>query len=121
MLEDGSVQIYSRNLENTTAKYPDIAARMAGALKPGVKSVVLDCEAQAWDAERRVFLPFQVLTTRKRKDVRAEDVKVQVWLPTALLRGSVCRCDSCEVHDLHAEQHARACGTQLHAHAAPHC
>ena len=77
VLEDGTVQIYSRNLENTTAKYPDIAARMADALQPGVTSVVLDCEAQAWDAEHKVFLPFQVLTTRKRKDVKAEDVTVQ--------------------------------------------
>ena len=69
--------IYSRNLENTTSKYPDIAGRMAAALKPGVSSIVLDCEAQAWDAERKIFLPFQVLTTRKRKDVKAEDVTVQ--------------------------------------------
>ena len=84
VLEDGSVQIYSRNLENTTAKYPDIVARMATALAPGTRSVVLDCEAQAWDPEKRVFLPFQVLTTRKRKDVKEEDVTVQArrlqWL-----------------------------------------
>lgn len=77
VLEDGSVQIYSRNLENTTAKYPDIVARMATALAPGTKSIVLDCEAQAWDPEKKVFLPFQVLTTRKRKDVKEEDVTVQ--------------------------------------------
>lgn len=80
VLEDGSVQVYSRNLENTTSKYPDIVERMPGALAAGTRSVVLDCEAQAWDPERRVFLPFQVLTTRKRKDVRSEDVKVQIVL-----------------------------------------
>lgn len=51
---------------------------MKQALAPGVRSIVLDCEAQAWDSERKVFLPFQVLTTRKRKDVKEEDVKVQV-------------------------------------------
>eukprot|EP00892_Ulva_mutabilis_P007850 jgi/Ulvmu1/5437/UM222_0001.1 len=80
VLEDGSVHIYSRNLENTTSKYPDVVARMRQALAPGVRSIVLDCEAQAWDSERKVFLPFQVLTTRKRKDVKEEDVKVQVVL-----------------------------------------
>ena len=78
VLEDGSVHIYSRNLENTTSKYPDIVGRMRQALVPGIRSIVLDCEAQAWDSERNVFLPFQVLTTRKRKDVKEEDVKVQV-------------------------------------------
>lgn len=78
MLRDGSVHIYSRNLENTTSKYPDVVGRMKQALAPGVRSIVLDCEAQAWDSERKVFLPFQVLTTRKRKDVKEEDVKVQV-------------------------------------------
>ena len=28
VLEDGSVQVYSRNSENNTSKYPDIIARM---------------------------------------------------------------------------------------------
>jgi DNA ligase 1 len=78
VLEDGSVHLYSRNLEDTTKKYPDIVARMAAALAPGVRSVVLDCEVQGWDADRQVFLPFQILSTRKRKDVKEEDVKVQV-------------------------------------------
>jgi DNA ligase 1 len=80
--EDGTVQVYSRNLENTTSKYPDIVARMPQAMAPGVKSVVLDGEVQAWDTEKKVFLPFQVLTTRKRKDVAEEQIKVQVLLQT---------------------------------------
>lgn len=76
--EDGTVHVYSRNLENTTSKYPDIIARMPQAMAPGVKSVVLDGEVQAWDTEKKVFLPFQVLTTRKRKDVAEDQIKVQV-------------------------------------------
>lgn len=76
--EDGTVHVYSRNLENTTSKYPDIVARMPQAMAPGVKSVVLDGEVQAWDTEKKVFLPFQVLTTRKRKDVTEDQIKVQV-------------------------------------------
>lgn len=76
--EDGAVHVYSRNLENTTSKYPDIVARVPQAMAPGVKSVVLDGEVQAWDTEKKVFLPFQVLTTRKRKDVAEDQIKVQV-------------------------------------------
>lgn len=76
--EDGTVHVYSRNLENTTSKYPDVVARMKEAMAPGVKSVVLDGEVQAWDTEKKVFLPFQVLTTRKRKDVAEDQIKVQV-------------------------------------------
>jgi DNA ligase-1 len=60
VLEDGSVAIYSRNAENNTAKYPDIVARLPLQLKPGIKSIVLDSEAVAWDREAKKILPFQV-------------------------------------------------------------
>ncbi|KAI3374659.1 hypothetical protein L3Q82_021236, partial [Scortum barcoo] len=43
-----------------------------------VVSCILDSEAVAWDPERKQIQPFQVLTTRKRKDVDASDIKVQV-------------------------------------------
>lgn len=39
---------------------------------------MLDCETVAWDKETKKVLPFQQLMTRKRKDVKAEDVKVKV-------------------------------------------
>ena len=42
-------------------KYPDIAASVPGLVKPGVKSVVLDCEAVAFERETGKILPFQVL------------------------------------------------------------
>lgn len=96
-LENGQVLVYSRNSENLTDKYPDLLDRLkavrclctvlriyagcadngsgahrldtsvAQAAKPGVQSFILDCEAVAWDREERHILPFQVLSTRKRK------------------------------------------------------
>ncbi len=76
--EDGTVQVYSRNSENNTGKYPDIIALFPGALAPGVKSVVLDAEAVAYDPVAGKILPFQILSTRARKDVSIENIKVNV-------------------------------------------
>ncbi len=80
MLENGDVRVFSRNLEDNTTKYPDIVSTFKAHLKPGVRSVVLDAEAVAYDREAHKILPFQVLSTRAKKGVSAEDVKVQVCL-----------------------------------------
>ena len=61
------MHVYSRNSEDNTTKYPDIIARMPRALKEGVVSCVIDAEAVAWDTEQQQTLPFQILSTRKRK------------------------------------------------------
>ena len=74
----GLASIFSRNSEDLSKKYPDILARLDTWVKPGTKSFVLDCETVAWDLEKKKVLPFQQLMTRKRKDVKAEDVKVKV-------------------------------------------
>nr|KAJ3422714.1 tRNA ligase [Polyrhizophydium stewartii] len=79
-LENGTVVIYSRNSENLSGKYPDIIERIPNVPKPGVKSFVLDCEAVAWDVKKQCILPFQVLSTRKRKDVQTTDIQVQVCI-----------------------------------------
>ncbi|XP_014240559.1 DNA ligase 1 isoform X2 [Cimex lectularius] len=75
---DGKVSIYSRNQENNTSKYPDIISRLKSAVKEGVESFILDTEAVAWDLETKKIRPFQVLTTRKRKDADESEIKVQV-------------------------------------------
>ncbi|KAH8696075.1 putative DNA ligase Cdc9 [Talaromyces proteolyticus] len=74
----GLSSIFSRNSEDLSKKYPDILAKLDRWIKPGVSSFVLDCETVAWDLETKKVLPFQQLMTRKRKDVKAEDVKVKV-------------------------------------------
>lgn len=67
LLEDGQVMVYSRNQEDNTSKYPDIIARMPASRKSHVRSAVIDSEAVAWDVDKKQILPFQVLSTRKRK------------------------------------------------------
>eukprot|EP00210_Caulerpa_lentillifera_P002984 g2849.t1 len=80
VLSDGRIFVYSRNFENLTPKYPDIVKRMPQFLKEGVESVVLDCESVAYDQQNQKILPFQALSTRARKDIKVEDIKVNICL-----------------------------------------
>lgn len=82
VMESGDIHVYLRNLENMTERYPDLISAMKGFLKPGklVSLLILDAEVVAWDREQEKILPFQVLTTRKRKAVKLEDVKVQICI-----------------------------------------
>lgn len=75
---DGVAAIFSRNSEDLSKKYPDILARLDAWVKADTKSFVLDCETVAWDMVEKKVLPFQQLMTRKKKDVKIEDVKVKV-------------------------------------------
>ncbi|XP_064237169.1 DNA ligase 1 isoform X3 [Aotus nancymaae] len=79
-LESGEVKIFSRNQEDNTGKYPDIISRIPKIKLPSVTSFILDTEAVAWDREKQQIQPFQVLTTRKRKEVDASEIQVQVCL-----------------------------------------
>ncbi|VDK40785.1 unnamed protein product [Taenia asiatica] len=104
LLLDGSVRVYSRNQEDTTSKYPDIVNTLVANVLQNIKltdevskllssidataheanssvtTFILDSEAVAWDVDAAQILPFQVLSTRKRKDVHEEDVKVRVCI-----------------------------------------
>lgn len=75
---DGVASIFSRNSEDLSKKYPDILAKLHTWVKEDTKSFVLDCETVAWDTVEKKVLPFQQLMTRKKKDVKIEDVKVKV-------------------------------------------
>lgn len=76
--EDGTINIYSRNMENNTTKFPDIISRIKATKKDSVVSCIMDSEVVAWDSERKQILPFQILSTRKRKDANEDDIKVKV-------------------------------------------
>ena len=76
LLEDGTVKIFSRNSLDDTEKYPDLAQCIHTAKVPGITSCVIDAEVVAWDREKACILPFQVLSTRKRK-VEAGDEENQ--------------------------------------------
>lgn len=74
----GLCAIFSRNSEDLSKKYPDVLAKLGHWIKDDTKSFVMDCETVAWDLVNKKVLPFQQLMTRKRKDVKTEDIKVQV-------------------------------------------
>lgn len=74
----GVASIFSRNSEDLSKKYPDVLEKLHTWVKEGTKSFVLDCETVAWDMAEKKVLPFQQLMTRKKKDVKTEDVKVKV-------------------------------------------
>lgn len=78
MEESGKIHVYSRNQEDNTSKYPDIAENIGSCVRPGVSSFVADAEIVAWDVEAKSILPFQVLTTRKRKNAGDSEIKVKV-------------------------------------------
>ncbi|KAK4701184.1 DNA ligase 1, partial [Phenoliferia sp. Uapishka_3] len=79
-LENGAIKVFSRNSEDMSVKYPDIVVQLPKCIKEGTKSFVIDAEAVAWDKETERLLPFQELSRRKRKDVKAEDITVKVHL-----------------------------------------
>ncbi len=60
-----SVRIFSRNLEETTGMFPELA-REARALL-GRRTAIFEGEALGYDAENDSYHPFQVTITRKRK------------------------------------------------------
>ncbi|KAK7345957.1 hypothetical protein VNO80_20470 [Phaseolus coccineus] len=77
-LENGKVEIYSRQAERNTEKFPDVVAAVSRLKKTSVSSFILDCEIVAYDRTTRKVLSFQTLTTRPRKKVEIEDIKVNV-------------------------------------------
>lgn len=68
------VELFSRNLERTTAMFPEIAA---AAAKLPADSVILDGEAIGYHPETGIFALFQETVQRKRKhDIAATAAKI---------------------------------------------
>ncbi|KAI5966049.1 cdc17 [Candida margitis] len=81
LLPNGDVRIYSRNSEDMSQRYPDLISIIKEFSKTQEHtSMILDCEAVAWDRVQKKILPFQVLSTRKRKDVNESDITVHICL-----------------------------------------
>ena len=82
LLEDGTVKVFSRNSLDDSGKYPDLLENIKESRKTGVTTCIVDAEVVAWDREKNVLLPFQILSTRKRKveDGDSDNQKVKVVL-----------------------------------------
>ncbi len=73
MNDKQSVRIFSRNLEDMTHSFPDLAEGVLKEVK--AKSVIMEGEAIAYNPETEEFLPFQETTKRRRKYKIAETAK----------------------------------------------
>lgn len=85
--EEGAkkVAIFSRNLESTTAMFPDLVEAF-GTIK--VESAIFDGEAIGFDPKSDKFLPFQETIQRKRKhgvEKAAVDFPLKLFLFDILL------------------------------------
>jgi DNA ligase-1 len=78
LMEDGSYKVFSRNLLETTVKYPEVPVYVQEAAVETVTSFVLDTEVVAFHRETNTLVPFQILSTRKKTEASAETAKVQV-------------------------------------------
>ncbi|CAI2386794.1 unnamed protein product [Moneuplotes crassus] len=74
------IGIFSRNLENMTETYPDAIQYLSENVDEKVDNFIIDCEIVPYDIRNKKILPFQLLTTRSRKNVDIKDVEIQVCL-----------------------------------------
>lgn len=63
--QEGYIRTFTRNLENTTNMFPDLA--QAAFTEINAREVILDGEAIGFDQKTGKFLPFQETIKRKRK------------------------------------------------------
>ncbi|KAH8119249.1 ATP-dependent DNA ligase [Phellopilus nigrolimitatus] len=80
--EDGDllIRLFSRHLEDMTDKYPDISSLVEEMFKSrnDLMSFIIDTEIVAIDPVDGSLKTFQELSNRARKDVRLEEIKINV-------------------------------------------
>eukprot|EP00557_Chaetoceros_sp_GSL56_P001912 CAMPEP_0176492004 /NCGR_PEP_ID=MMETSP0200_2-20121128/8741_1 /TAXON_ID=947934 /ORGANISM="Chaetoceros sp., Strain GSL56" /LENGTH=902 /DNA_ID=CAMNT_0017889485 /DNA_START=4405 /DNA_END=7113 /DNA_ORIENTATION=- len=74
---NGVTKVFSRSLLDTSEKFPEVPMYVMEACK-NVDSFVLDTEVVAYNRETKQFVPFQVLSTRKKTEESEENAKVKV-------------------------------------------
>jgi DNA ligase-1 len=77
LLSDGSMKVFSRNLLDTSEKYPEVPLYVREAARD-VQSCVMDAEVVAFNPKTGQLVPFQILSTRKKTEESAATAKVQV-------------------------------------------
>ena len=77
-LPDGTTKVFSRNLLDTSEKYPEVPAFVQEAASSDVISYVMDAEVVAFNNKTGQLVPFQILSTRKKTQESGETAKVQV-------------------------------------------
>ena len=75
---DGKLKAFSRNLLETTAKFPETLEYVQESATDVVSSFVIDAEVVAFNRETGELAPFQVLSTRKKSEESGETAKVAV-------------------------------------------
>jgi len=78
LLPDGKTKVFSRNLLDTSEKYPEVPIFVKEACTKDVQSFVMDAEVVAFNNKTGQLVPFQILSTRKKTEESAETAKVQV-------------------------------------------
>jgi len=81
LLEDGTHRVFSRNLLDTSEKYPEVpqyVQEASSSSEDEVKSFVLDTEVVAFNRKTGNLIPFQILSTRKKTVESSETAEVQV-------------------------------------------
>lgn len=71
--DDGVIKMFTRNLENVTNMFPEIADALKKEVK--AKEVILDSEGVGFDPKTGKFVPFQETIKRKRKHGIGEAAK----------------------------------------------
>ncbi len=63
---------------DTSEKFPEVPKYVKEACSDNVKSFILDTEVVAYNRETKQFVPFQVLSTRKKTEESEDNAKVKV-------------------------------------------